>query len=54
MVVIDVNDVYDYLIGWCWYVYLMNYKDIGMMYLIFVIIVGIIGGVLFVGMWMEL
>ncbi|MEO9773829.1 cytochrome c oxidase subunit I [Roseibium sp.] len=40
--------------GWRRWVYSTNHKDIGIMYLIFAIIAGIIGGALSVGMRMEL
>ena len=40
--------------GWRRWVYSTNHKDIGLMYLIFAIIAGIIGGALSVGMRMEL
>ncbi|MGE3146531.1 MAG: cytochrome c oxidase subunit I [Pseudorhodoplanes sp.] len=40
--------------GWRRFVYSTNHKDIGTMYLVFAIIAGLIGGVLSIGMRMEL
>ena len=40
--------------GWRRYVYSTNHKDIGMMYLIFALFAGIVGGALSVAMRMEL
>ncbi len=40
--------------GWRRYVYSTNHKDIGTMYLIFSIVAGVVGGILSVGMRLEL
>src|SRR4051794_40238824 len=40
--------------GWRRYVYSTNHKDIGTMYLIFALCAGIIGGILSIGMRLEL
>jgi cytochrome c oxidase, subunit I len=45
---------HDHPHGWRRYVYSTNHKDIGVMYLIFAIFAGIVGGALSVGMRMEL
>src|SRR4051794_36916582 len=44
----------DHPTGWRRYVYSTNHKDIGTMYLIFALCAGIIGGILSIGMRMEL
>jgi len=44
----------DHPTGWRRYVYSTNHKDIGNMYLIFAIVAGLVGGVLSIGMRMEL
>jgi cytochrome c oxidase subunit 1 len=44
----------DHPIGWRRYLYSTNHKDIGTMYLVFALLAGIIGGVLSIGMRMEL
>jgi cytochrome c oxidase subunit I len=48
------HDAHDHPTGWRRYVYSTNHKDIGTMYLVFAIIAGIIGGVLSIGMRLEL
>ncbi|MBL4756182.1 MAG: cytochrome c oxidase subunit I [Rhizobiales bacterium] len=48
------DDHHDHPTGWRRYVYSTNHKDIGTMYLIFAIVAGVIGGLLSVGMRMEL
>jgi len=48
------HDTHDHPTGWRRYVYSTNHKDIGTMYLVFAIIAGIIGGVLSIGMRIEL
>ncbi len=48
------DDHHDHPTGWRRYVYSTNHKDIGTMYLVFAIVSGIIGGLLSVGMRMEL
>src|SRR4030081_4100613 len=40
--------------GWRRYVYSTNHKDIGTMYLVFALIGGLVGGVLSIGMRLEL
>ncbi|MDT3684505.1 MAG: cytochrome c oxidase subunit I [Pseudorhodoplanes sp.] len=50
----DTHDAHDHPTGWRRYVYSTNHKDIGTMYLVFAIIAGIIGGVLSIGMRLEL
>jgi len=40
--------------GWRRYLYSTNHKDIGTMYLVFAIVAGLIGGVLSIGMRLEL
>jgi cytochrome c oxidase subunit 1 len=44
----------DHPTGWRRYVYSTNHKDIGTMYLVFAICAGLIGGVLSIGMRLEL
>ncbi len=48
------DDHHDHPTGWRRYVYSTNHKDIGTMYLIFAMVAGAIGGLLSVGMRMEL
>jgi cytochrome c oxidase subunit 1 len=48
------NDDHGHPTGWKRYVYSTNHKDIGMMYLWFAIIAGVIGGILSVYMRLEL
>jgi cytochrome c oxidase subunit 1 len=48
------HDAHAHPTGWRRYVYSTNHKDIGTMYLVFALIAGIIGGVLSIGMRMEL
>ena len=48
------HDAHDHPTGWRRYVYSTNHKDIGTMYLVFAIIAGIIGGILSIGMRLEL
>jgi cytochrome c oxidase subunit 1 len=50
----DEHDAHAHPTGWRRYVYSTNHKDIGTMYLVFALIAGIIGGVLSIGMRMEL
>ena len=40
--------------GWRRFVYSTNHKDIGTMYLVFAMVGGVIGGVLSIGMRLEL
>ncbi|NWG25747.1 MAG: cytochrome c oxidase subunit I [Pseudorhodoplanes sp.] len=48
------HDAHAHPTGWRRYVYSTNHKDIGTMYLVFALIAGIIGGILSIGMRMEL
>jgi cytochrome c oxidase subunit I len=51
----DTDHVHDdHPTGWRRYVYSTNHKDIGTMYLIFALCAGIIGGILSIGMRLEL
>src|SRR5260370_11932516 len=48
------EDLPDHPHGWRRYVYSTNHKDIGTMYLVFALIGGLVGGVLSIGMRLEL
>ena len=48
------HDAHDHPTGWRRFVYSTNHKDIGTMYLVFAIIAGLIGGVMSIGMRLEL
>ncbi len=48
------HDAHDHPTGWRRYVYSTNHKDIGMMYLWFAMFAGVIGGLLSIGMRLEL
>src|SRR3982075_4612232 len=48
------EDHHDHPHGWRRYVYSTNHKDIGTMYLVFALIGGLVGGVLSIGMRLEL
>src|SRR3954470_6802044 len=48
------EDHYDHPHGWRRYVYSNNHKDIGTMYLVFALVGGLVGGVLSIGMRLEL
>ncbi len=48
------NEAHDHPTGWRRYLYSTNHKDIGTMYLVFALVAGIIGGMLSIGMRMEL
>ncbi|ARP98590.1 cytochrome c oxidase subunit I [Pseudorhodoplanes sinuspersici] len=48
------HDAHDHPTGWRRYVYSTNHKDIGMMYLWFAMFAGVVGGVLSIGMRLEL
>src|ERR1044072_7726267 len=50
----DAHDDHHTPTGWRRFVYSTNHKDIGTMYLVFAIIGGLIGGVLSIGMRIEL
>ncbi|HVX99957.1 MAG TPA: cytochrome c oxidase subunit I [Pseudorhodoplanes sp.] len=50
----DDAHAHDHPHGWRRFVYSTNHKDIGTMYLVFAIIAGVIGGILSIGMRMEL
>src|SRR5258707_13199620 len=45
---------HDHPHGWRRYVYSTNHKDIGTMYLVFALVGGLVGGVLSIGMRLEL
>src|SRR5919108_899720 len=45
---------HDHPRGWRRYVYSTNHKDIGTMYLVFALVGGLVGGVLSIGMRLEL
>src|SRR5438552_15869715 len=48
------EDQHDHPHGWRRYLYSTNHKDIGTMYLVFALVGGLIGGVLSIGMRLEL
>src|ERR1700736_7079528 len=48
------EDLHDHPQGWRRYVYSTNHKDIGTMYLVFALVGGLVGGVLSIGMRLEL
>jgi cytochrome c oxidase subunit 1 len=48
------HHAHDHPTGWRRYAYSTNHKDIGTMYLIFSIVAGVIGGILSIGMRLEL
>ncbi|MET1413980.1 cytochrome c oxidase subunit I [Roseibium sp. HPY-6] len=50
----EAHAAHDHPYGWRRWVYSTNHKDIGLMYLMFAIFAGIVGGALSVGMRMEL
>jgi cytochrome c oxidase subunit I len=48
------NEAHDHPTGWRRYLYSTNHKDIGTMYLVFALVAGTVGGMLSIGMRMEL
>ena len=48
------EDHHDHPHGWRRYLYSTNHKDIGTMYLVFALVGGLVGGVLSIGMRLEL
>lgn len=46
--------VYEVLYGWCCWLFVINYKDIGMLYLLFLFIMFLLGGVMVFGICVEL
>jgi cytochrome c oxidase subunit I len=48
------NEAHDHPSGWRRYLYSTNHKDIGTMYLVFALVAGTVGGILSIGMRMEL
>ena len=50
----EAHDAHDHPYGWRRYLYSTNHKDIGTMYLVFALMGGLVGGVLSIGMRLEL
>ena len=50
----DGHEAHGHPTGWRRFVYSTNHKDIGTMYLVFAMVAGVIGGILSIGMRMEL
>src|SRR5713101_656064 len=48
------DHAHDHPHGWRRYLYSTNHKDIGTMYLVFALVGGLVGGVLSIGMRLEL
>ena len=50
----DDHDGHAHPTGWRRFVYSTNHKDIGTMYLVFALVGGLVGGILSIGMRLEL
>src|SRR5262245_43177775 len=50
----EVHEAHDHPTGWRRFVYSTNHKDIGTMYLVFALVAGVIGGLMSIGIRLEL